>query len=140
MNTKEKASKSDVNSLSWEEWDAAFEAWVAQEEMRCSAKYGKACRAAARELLGFSGKEPWEISNGDVQEWVADRLEHDYYARSPARNPQGPDRGGMRAFRGGMFFSDEQGVRCAGRLGGTPNHRDPNLGFRVVVAPGPQGP
>jgi hypothetical protein len=33
---------------------------------------------------------------GNVWEWVADRYADDYYARSPARNPQGPDTGKFR--------------------------------------------
>jgi formylglycine-generating enzyme required for sulfatase activity len=77
---------------------------------------------------------------GNVMEWVADRYGSDYNAQSPAHNPQGPDSGRMRPFRGGAFLSDEGGVRCAIRLCGTPGVRLTYLGFRVALAPGPPGP
>ncbi len=40
---------------------------------------------------------------GNVMEWCADRYDETYYARSPERNPQGPDEGDSRVLRGGAW-------------------------------------
>ncbi|MFW6156007.1 MAG: formylglycine-generating enzyme family protein [Armatimonadota bacterium] len=40
---------------------------------------------------------------GNVMEWCADRYDEEYYARSPERNPQGPDEGESRVLRGGAW-------------------------------------
>lgn len=40
-----------------------------------------------------------------------------------------------RVVRGGSFYSDQDGARCAFRLRDDPHNRDHNQGLRVVVAP-----
>lgn len=40
---------------------------------------------------------------GNALEWCADRYDEDYYARSPERNPRGPDEGDSRVLRGGAW-------------------------------------
>jgi formylglycine-generating enzyme required for sulfatase activity len=70
---------------------------------------------------------------GNVSEWVVDRYDEGYYARSPARNPRGPDAGAFRVMRGGSFIGDERSLRCANRYRGSPKHRPWWYGFRVVV-------
>lgn len=40
---------------------------------------------------------------GNVWEWVSDWYGADFYAKSPRRNPKGPDRGGVRTLRGGSW-------------------------------------
>jgi formylglycine-generating enzyme required for sulfatase activity len=72
---------------------------------------------------------------GNVFEWVSDRYDEGYYARSPARNPRGPDAGAFRVMRGGSYIGDEQSLRCANRYRGSPKHRPWWYGFRVVVDP-----
>jgi len=42
-----------------------------------------------------------------------------------------------RVLRGGAFFNEVGSVRCACRLGYSPNHRSRDFGFRVVAAPVP---
>jgi len=75
---------------------------------------------------------------GNVWEWVADRYGAEYYARSPARNPQGPDAGDQRVLRGGAFNNGDRLVRCAVRLWDYPGGRNWGRGFRLVAARAPR--
>lgn len=55
---------------------------------------------------------------GNVWEWVYDYYAPDYYAKSPAENPQGPDNGGLnflRVIRGGSFQDDQITMRISNR-------------------------
>jgi len=74
---------------------------------------------------------------GNVWERVADRYDAGYYARSPARNPQGPDAGDGRVSRGGAFNPEELFVRCAARLKDDPDVWSVNSGFRLVASRAP---
>jgi len=52
---------------------------------------------------------------GNVQEWVADWYDANYYSHSPSRNPQGPDSGKYRVLRGGSSDNIELRLRTAYR-------------------------
>ena len=73
---------------------------------------------------------------GNVQEWVADRYDEEYYSRSVFRNPNGPEVGSFRVMRGGAFLHTQQVSRCAHRDGGYPINRKWIVGLRVIVVPG----
>jgi|GEM_PF-5826939 len=71
---------------------------------------------------------------GNVWEWVSDRWDGTYYARSPARNPLGPDAGDLRLARGGSWFDPGYRVRSNIRKGLSPSSRRMHwVGFRCVV-------
>jgi iron(II)-dependent oxidoreductase len=72
---------------------------------------------------------------GNVWEWVADRYDADYYSKAPERNPQGPDSGWYRVSRGGAWYGNQRGARCASRYRNPPDFRDLNVGFRVAASP-----
>jgi sulfatase modifying factor 1 len=69
---------------------------------------------------------------GNVSEMVADWYAGDYYSRSPASNPQGPDSGDYHVRRGGSW--GDLDVRSASRLWGNPDSRNYIIGFRCAVS------
>jgi formylglycine-generating enzyme len=87
---------------------------------------------------------PWPVTLGEpnrfglfgiaanVHEWCADWHARDYYARSPSRNPTGPDSGVRRASRGGSWRHAVTISRCAARSKLSPSFRYTDYGFRVV--------
>ncbi len=72
---------------------------------------------------------------GNVWQWCQDWFGADYYAGSPAENPQGPATGDHRVIRGGSWNSSAKTCRLAVRLNEPIDHHTSNLGFRVVMAP-----
>jgi formylglycine-generating enzyme required for sulfatase activity len=70
--------------------------------------------------------------HGNVWQWCSDRYAPDYYAHSPADDPQGPATGGRRVRRGGGWATWSFYCRSSFRNFNTPQSRYFNLGFRVV--------
>lgn len=73
--------------------------------------------------------------HGNVSEWCKDWYAKDYYAKSPARDPQGPEtgEGGKRVLRGGDWLNLPSDARSAARAGRPPAEYWHYIGFRVVV-------
>ena len=69
---------------------------------------------------------------GNVEEWVADWYQADYYAVAPVANPPGPPTGKHRVVRGGDSRSYTSTVRCAARSHEEPDYRNFTLGFRCA--------
>ena len=70
--------------------------------------------------------------SGNVWEWLIDWYQSDYYSISPQDNPQGPDSGIERMFRGGSWRSGPSYCRLAYRSNNIPSYSDDFIGFRVV--------
>ena len=68
----------------------------------------------------------------NVHEWCADWFSRDYYARSPERNPRGPEMGERRASRGGSWRHQIKVSRSAARASIPPEFEYADYGFRVV--------
>ncbi len=71
---------------------------------------------------------------GNAAEWCSDWYSHDYYARSPTDDPQGPAAGKYRVIRGGGWYrGDALFVYSGNRRAGNPE-RLPlcAVGFRVL--------
>lgn len=69
---------------------------------------------------------------GNVVEWVADRYDPAYYARSPRVKPAGPEAGKHRVIRGGGWHSGPYCVRVDFRNALPANWVDFAVGFRVA--------
>jgi formylglycine-generating enzyme len=72
---------------------------------------------------------------GNVAEWVSDWFDATYYARSPERNPRGPESGTSRVIRGGAWFYAPVFMRAASRGRDEPMVRANSLGFRCAKDP-----
>jgi formylglycine-generating enzyme required for sulfatase activity len=74
---------------------------------------------------------------GNVWEWVNDRYSDSYYASSPPTNPQGPEWGTQRVYRGGDCLTGSQGARASFRGSFAPDsiYIYSHTGFRVARTP-----
>jgi formylglycine-generating enzyme required for sulfatase activity len=85
-----------------------------------------------------AGASPYGAQDmiGNVEEWVADAFDDQYYERSPERNPRGPDTAGRRVARGGSGWTPAYQWLAAFRGAGYPaNLRKEDLGFRCASYP-----
>jgi formylglycine-generating enzyme required for sulfatase activity len=91
---------------------------------------------------------PWPVTLGEptdfgllgiatnVHEWCADWHDHEYYGRSPERNPAGPDAGVRRVARGGAWRHAYTMCRVTLRSKLDPSFRYNDFGFRLARSPG----
>jgi formylglycine-generating enzyme len=70
--------------------------------------------------------------HGNAWQWCADRYGADYYGKSPAEDPTGPDSGDNRVARGGSFENRACEARSAGRFGTKPDFVYHTAGFRAA--------
>ena len=71
---------------------------------------------------------------GNVWEWVADWYDESYYSNSPSNNPNGPDSGVYRVFRGGAYYDKNDDVRTSYRKWALPGADNGGGGFRCAVS------
>ena len=100
-------------------------------EGRCPKNPGRP--VAPGRFPGGTSKEGARDLAGNVWEWVADRYDARYYARSPSRNPQGPSRGDRHVVRGGACCSMFGLPRAKNRLAFPPDYTDEDIGFRCAL-------
>ena len=68
----------------------------------------------------------------NVHEWCSDWYDDGYYARSPERNPQGPQSGTRKASRGGSWRHHIKVTRTAARSSIPPEFQYADYGFRIA--------
>ena len=85
---------------------------------------------------GFRDGVSWVNAHdmaGNAMEWVADWLDPDYYATSPAKDPAGPATGKVKVEKGGWWGSNAFVARSAYRhYEDPPTYGDKHIGFRIV--------
>jgi formylglycine-generating enzyme required for sulfatase activity len=87
-------------------------------------------------VVGSYPANAWGLYDlhGNLWEWCADWFGEDYYRRSPARDPRGPDRGEVRVLRGGSWQNHARLCRSACRDQVGPGYRGFTVGFRVALS------
>ncbi len=74
--------------------------------------------------------------SGNISEWVADWYAPDYYTRSPRENPQGPQSGEKKVYRGGSVFNSPGGSSTVIRGKAAPDLPYASGGFRCAINTG----
>ncbi|MBP8130670.1 MAG: SUMF1/EgtB/PvdO family nonheme iron enzyme [Candidatus Hydrogenedentes bacterium] len=102
--------------------------------------YGNGREGVYRERTVVVGSFPsnaWGLHDmhGNIWEWCSDWYDSDFYAKSPARDPENTAKSGARVLRGGSWYSNPWYCRSAIRDRVNPSNRDSTWGFRVVRVP-----
>lgn len=130
----EKAARGDAGAVyPWGSAPATCELAVMEEvtgEAGCGT--GAAVRVGSR-LAGASPYGALDMA-GNIEEWVVDWYESDYYAMSPDRDPPGPEASvsQRRARRGGNYSSEAERLRSSRRSSGLPDVPVGFVGFRCA--------
>jgi formylglycine-generating enzyme required for sulfatase activity len=106
------------------------------EEIDCTRTNYDGCTEGGTSTVGsyFTGASPYGALDmaGNVDEWVADWYDANYYKISPSSNPQGPTSGNDRVVRGGAWGFLENYVRSASRDKVDPTMKSDITGFRCA--------
>jgi formylglycine-generating enzyme required for sulfatase activity len=80
------------------------------------------------------GVSPYHVADmaGNLEEWVADYYQADYYATAPDRNPTGPTSVVNHVRRGGSWASDADRARTSYRTSSHGSSPDFRAGFRCA--------
>ena len=81
-----------------------------------------------------AGASPYGVLDmaGNAAEWVQDWYNPNHYRSAPHTNPQGPERGAIKAMRGGSWLKPAISLRTSDRDWGTMDSRPSGTGFRCA--------
>jgi formylglycine-generating enzyme required for sulfatase activity len=121
--------------------DGRLYPWGNEAPTRLHANFGKKEWASHMALVPVGmfemGKSPYGIYDlaGNAWEWVNDWYDHDYYKKSPTKNPQGPSTGKSKVVRGGNWLYVQEFLRSSFRFNADPSGRQFGYGFRCAKTP-----
>jgi formylglycine-generating enzyme required for sulfatase activity len=121
--------------------DGRLYPWGNEPPTRLHANFGKKQWANHMALVPVGmfemGKSPYGIYDmaGNAWEWVNDWYDHDYYKKSPTKNPQGPAKGKSKVVRGGNWLYIQEFLRSSFRFNAEPSGRQFGYGFRCAKTP-----
>ena len=117
------------NSVDWE----AF--WIKGEGALISKQKGVRGEVLTLPVGSFpAGVGPygaWDLA-GNAAEWVQDWYNPNYYTTAPVSDPQGPERGAIKAMRGGSWLKPAISLRTTDRDWGTMDSHPSGTGFRCA--------
>jgi formylglycine-generating enzyme required for sulfatase activity len=126
------------------QWEYACRAgsqtrWCFGDEKAGLGEYGWFEGNSGRRTHPVGQKKPnaWGLydMHGNVWEWCRDWWGKDYYPKSPADDPPGPQAGARRVLRGGCWYIHAAHCRSAERFSFPPEIRGNCQGLRVSLAP-----
>ena len=121
--------------------DGRLYPWGNEAPTRLHANFGKKEWANHMALVPVGmfemGKSPYGVYDmaGNAWEWVNDWYDHDYYKKSPTKNPQGPTTGKSKVVRGGNWLYVQEFLRSSFRFNADPSSRQFGYGFRCAKTP-----
>lgn len=124
------------------EWEKAARGSFGQtypwgEQISCEHANFHPCTGDLLRVGSFEeGKSPYGAYDmaGNVMEWVADWYGRDYYERTPFENPQGPESGRIRVYKGGSWANRNEAVRASNRFEFMTSIPYRQIGFRCAAS------
>jgi len=114
------------------DWDAF---WLKGEGARVAKEKGLRGQVLTLPVGSFpAGVNPYGLYDmaGNVAEWVQDWYDPNYYKSAPLTDPTGPERGAIKAMRGGSWLKPAISLRTADRDWGIMDGRPSGTGFRCA--------
>ena len=117
-------------------WGNEPAGWIKSNIAHSGSKRGAKYPPLANVDRYENGVSPYGVHQlaGNVSEWVSDWFDPEYYRRQENRNPQGPESGQDKVFRGGSWNEDPEVARSAGRNSGGLDHWSYLIGFRCATS------
>jgi formylglycine-generating enzyme required for sulfatase activity len=124
--------KRTVDFANSTEWDAF---WIKGAGAAISKEKGVRGEILTLPVGSFaSGASPYGALDmaGNAAEWVQDWYNPNYYRMASMSDPQGPERGAIKAMRGGSWLKPAISLRTTDRDWGTMDSRPSGTGFRCA--------